>query len=96
MDPARLRNALQRVDSEPYHMESWMLILKDAVVKRIDDTREAVFERLITLFPTNGRFWKVYIEQEASRTIFNFSVKLLYSIKLMEFLNEREKAFLKC
>ena len=46
-------------------MEAWNLIIKDAQSRRIDESR-ATFERLVTYFPTSGRFWKIYIEQEVA------------------------------
>jgi hypothetical protein len=63
MDPARLRTALTKVQSDPYDMDAWMLVIKDAQTKRIEESRET-FEKLVSVFPTSGRFWKVYIEQE--------------------------------
>jgi hypothetical protein len=33
--------------------------------KKIDEARP-VFERLVNQFPTSGRYWKLYIEQEVS------------------------------
>ena len=33
--------------------------------KKIDEARP-VYERLVNQFPTSGRYWKLYIEQEVS------------------------------
>jgi hypothetical protein len=33
--------------------------------KKIDEARP-VYERLVSQFPTSGRYWKLYIEQEVS------------------------------
>ncbi len=63
VDPARLKAALQKTQVDTYDMESWQVIVKDAQSRKIDVTRDT-FERIVTLFPTSGRFWKVYIEQE--------------------------------
>ncbi len=63
VDPQRVRNSLKRISADPYDLEAWMLVVKDAQTRRIDDSRET-FEALIKLFPTSGRFWKIYIEQE--------------------------------
>lgn len=58
--------------------------------KDISQTRE-FFEELTSQFPTCGRFWKIYIEQE---------VKLIHEIQIHEkrfngiinfFLDQREK-----
>lgn len=44
-------------------MEAWSLIIRDAQNRTIETSR-VIFERLITTFPTTGKFWKMYIEQE--------------------------------
>ena len=46
-------------------MEAWSLIIRDAQNRSIDSAR-GIFERLVTTFPTAGKFWKMYIEQEVS------------------------------
>ena len=63
VDPNRLKNALHKIQADQWDMESWQLIIKDAQSRRIEQTRDT-FERIVTLFPTSGRFWKIYIEQE--------------------------------
>ena len=63
VDPARLKTALSTLEESAYDLESWHLVIKDAQTKKIDDARDT-FEKIVTLFPTSGRFWKVYIEQE--------------------------------
>ena len=63
VDPTRVRAALKTISENHYDVEAWLLVIKDAQSRRVDDTRDT-FERLVGLFPTSGRFWKVYIEQE--------------------------------
>ncbi len=63
MDPGRLRAALAKVDSDPYDVDAWMVVIKDAQSKSIEETRDTM-EKLVEAFPTSGRFWKIYIEQE--------------------------------
>lgn len=48
-------------------MEAWSLIIRDAQNRSIESAR-GIFERLVTTFPTTGKFWKMYIEQEVSET----------------------------
>ena len=35
-------------------------------IRSVDDARET-YERLVSVFPTSGRYWKTYIEQEVSK-----------------------------
>ena len=63
-----MRNAIKKIQEESYDMEAWNLIIKDAQSRRIDESRDT-FERLVTYFPTSGRFWKIYIEQEVRTRI---------------------------
>ena len=44
-------------------MEAWSLIIRDAQNRTIDSAR-VIFEGLVEIFPTTGKFWKMYIEQE--------------------------------
>merc|ERR1712179_521271 len=59
----KLKRAWSATDSNPYDMESWSLIIRDAQNRNIDTARP-IFERLVGTFPTTGKFWKMYIEQE--------------------------------
>ena len=47
-------------------MEGWSLIIRDAQNRPIDESRP-LFERLITIFNTTGKFWKMFIEQEVNK-----------------------------
>ena len=66
MDQQRLGIARQKLVDDPYDIEAWLLVIKDAQSRKMDDSSRATFEKLISLFPTSGRFWKTYIEQEVS------------------------------
>ncbi|CAB3367662.1 Hypothetical predicted protein [Cloeon dipterum] len=46
-----------------YDMEAWSLLIREAQNRWIGDVRP-FFEQLINIFPTTGRYWKIYIEQE--------------------------------
>jgi hypothetical protein len=43
-------------------IEAWTLILSWADQQPIDAFRR-IYERFLTIFPTSGRHWRVYIEQ---------------------------------
>ena len=52
--------------------------LKFHFSSKIDDARE-IYERLVSVFPTCGRYWKVYIEQEVSSSgIEKYIMKIFY------------------
>ena len=59
----RLASARRKVKDDPYDIDSWQVIIKDCQCRLPDDVRE-VWESLISIFPTSGRFWKLYIEHE--------------------------------
>eukprot|EP00096_Caligus_rogercresseyi_P003916 TRINITY_DN1779_c0_g1_i1.p1 TRINITY_DN1779_c0_g1~~TRINITY_DN1779_c0_g1_i1.p1 ORF type:complete len:728 (+),score=123.76 TRINITY_DN1779_c0_g1_i1:561-2744(+) len=83
--PNRLRDAEKRIDEDPYDMEAWQLIIKDAQNKKIDRARE-IFEEVVKRFPTSGRFWKLYIEQEMRSRNYE-KVEKLFQRCLMKILN---------
>ena len=65
MDPERLKMARAKLATEPYNLESWDVITRDAQSRKIDEARD-VFEEIVEFFPTSGKFWKIYIEQEVN------------------------------
>ncbi len=85
MDPTRLLAALKRVNEDPYDLEAWSLVVKDAQSRRIDESRDT-FERLVGLFPTSGRFWRTYIEQEMRARNYE-KVEKLFQRSLMKVLS---------
>ena len=57
------------------------------VTRSIDEARET-YERLVEVFPTCGRYWKLYIEQEVTGDI-HLSLELpfrLFSPQLYHFV----------
>ena len=62
--PERIELAQKKVREDPYDTESWQIILKDAQGRPIDEVRDVIYEKLMTFFPTSGKFWKSYIEHE--------------------------------
>ena len=56
----------QRITREsPYDLEGWSYLLHQASGWQVDAARD-VYERLVSVFSTSGRFWKQYIEQEVT------------------------------
>ena len=73
------------MNDDPYDLEAWALVVKDAQGRRVEDTRET-FERLVALFPTAGRFWRTYIEQEMRARNYE-KVEKLFQRSLMKVLS---------
>ena len=59
----KLARAEKAIESNAFDLEAWGQILREAQSRKIDDARQ-YFERLVVQFPTSGRYWKIYIEQE--------------------------------
>ena len=66
-------------------MDPLTLSIKAAQEKKINDSRE-FFEQLITDYPTCGRFWKIYIEQELKARNFE-QVENLFQRSVTKVLN---------
>lgn len=58
--------ARAKLESEPFNLDSWEVIARDAQLRRIDEGRN-IFEEIVDVFPTSGKFWKMFIEQEVGR-----------------------------
>lgn len=59
----KLQRAQKAVDEAPYDLEAWSILIREAQNRPITEVRQ-IFERLVTVFPSAGRYWKIYIEQE--------------------------------
>nr|XP_002126480.1 cleavage stimulation factor subunit 3 [Ciona intestinalis] len=61
--PERIRKLETRVGENEFDVEAWNGLIREAQTQPIDKGR-TTFERLISQFPTTGRYWRIYIEQE--------------------------------
>lgn len=59
----RLSRAQRAVEANVFDVDSWSLLIREAQSRPINDVR-TMYEKLIAAFPTTGRYWKIYIEQE--------------------------------
>ena len=64
--PDRVHAAEMKLAEDPHDIESWQMLIKNAQCRNIDEARDT-YERLVDAFPTCGRYWKLYIEQEVSK-----------------------------
>lgn len=86
VDPDRLVSAKKKLQNDSYDLESWHLVLKDAQMGNIEVHREQTFEPLVKVFPTSGRYWKSYIEQEIRARNYE-KVEKLFQRSLMKVLS---------
>lgn len=63
INPDRIHAARRKIAQDPYDVDSWMLLVKHAQCRSIEEARET-YEELVQIFPTSGKFWKTYIEHE--------------------------------
>ncbi|CAH1403958.1 unnamed protein product [Nezara viridula] len=61
----KLVKAQQTIDENKWDIEAWGVLIREAQGRWINDVRP-FFERLVATFPTTGRYWKIYIEQEVT------------------------------
>jgi len=63
INPDRIIAAHSKLAEDPHDVDSWLLLIKHAQCRSVDEARET-YEQLVQTFPTCGRYWKTYIEQE--------------------------------
>lgn len=61
----KLVKAQDCVKDNPWDLESWGILIREAQIRSVGEMRP-FFESLIVSFPTCGRYWKIYIEQEVT------------------------------
>ncbi|XP_026478167.1 protein suppressor of forked isoform X2 [Ctenocephalides felis] len=81
----RLNQAQSTVLVDSYDIESWTMLVREAQARQIEDVR-IVYEKLIQVFPTTARYWKIYIEQEMKGRNFE-RVEKLFQRCLVKILN---------
>lgn len=59
----KLARAQRLLDENRYDLEAWSYVLHSASAQSIDAARPT-YERLVSVFHSSGRFWRLYIEQE--------------------------------
>ncbi|KAF8561962.1 hypothetical protein P879_05812 [Paragonimus westermani] len=81
----KMQKAEDRIKSNPWDIEAWSVLLRDAQSKKVEDARE-VFERIVTQFPFAGQYWKIYINQEMKAKNYE-RVERLFQRCLVKILN---------
>lgn len=83
--PDKVVKAERRIASASTDTEAWSVLIRDAQMKKIEDARK-IYERLVSQFPTAGRYWKIYIEHEMKSRNYE-KVEKLFQRCLMKVLN---------
>jgi len=83
--------AEMKLKNKPYDLDSWETLIKEAQVRGLNVIAfyycsylqtsalirgRMLFEKLVERFPTCGRFWRIYIEQEVVK---HGSIVLVYN-----------------
>lgn len=67
MDKDKVEAFLAAIDQNNYDTEAWQAVLRLVHNDNIERHRETVYEKLVTVFPSSGKFWKNYIEHEVQK-----------------------------
>lgn len=59
----KLVRTQKQVEKNPYDLEAWSILLREAQTKHISEVR-SLYEHLIGIFPSASRYWRIYIEHE--------------------------------
>uniref|UniRef100_A0A1B6J9Z5 Suppressor of forked domain-containing protein n=1 Tax=Homalodisca liturata TaxID=320908 RepID=A0A1B6J9Z5_9HEMI len=81
----KLVRAQTAIRDNRWDLEAWGVLIREAQTRYINEVRP-FFEELVANFPTCGRYWKIYIEQEMRGRNFE-KVEKLFQRCLMKVLN---------
>ncbi|XP_031552725.1 cleavage stimulation factor subunit 3-like [Actinia tenebrosa] len=81
----RGQKAEQRLVNHPYDLESWGVLIREAQNFPLE-TSKVLYERLVRRFPSSGRYWRLYIEQEMKHQNYE-RVEKLFQRCLIKVLN---------
>ncbi|KAF2897562.1 hypothetical protein ILUMI_08611 [Ignelater luminosus] len=81
----KLYRTQKHVERNPYDLESWSILLREAQIKHISEVRP-LYEHIIDIFPSASRYWRIYIEHEMKSRNFE-KVEKLFQRCLMKILN---------
>ncbi|KAK5605793.1 Cleavage stimulation factor subunit 3 [Crenichthys baileyi] len=71
--PEKVKKAEKKLEENPYDLDAWSILIREAQNQPIDKARKT-HERLVSQFPSSGRFWKLFIEAEVNTFLFFSSV----------------------
>uniref|UniRef100_A0A3Q1F574 Cleavage stimulation factor subunit 3 n=1 Tax=Acanthochromis polyacanthus TaxID=80966 RepID=A0A3Q1F574_9TELE len=83
--PEKVKKAEKKLEENPYDLDAWSILIREAQNQPIDKARKT-YERLVSQFPSSGRFWKLFIEAEVNTFFFSL-VCMLFQRCLMKVLH---------
>ncbi|XP_061670217.1 cleavage stimulation factor subunit 3 isoform X2 [Syngnathoides biaculeatus] len=83
--PEKVKKAEKKLEENPYDLDAWSILIREAQNQPIDKARKT-YERLVTQFPSSGRFWKLFIEAEVKAKNYD-KVEKLFQRCLMKVLH---------
>ncbi|XP_057688471.1 cleavage stimulation factor subunit 3 [Corythoichthys intestinalis] len=83
--PEKVKKAEKKLEENPYDLDAWSILIREAQNQPIDKARKT-YERLVTQFPSSGRFWKLFIEAEVKAKNYD-RVEKLFQRCLMKVLH---------
>ena len=78
MDRDKFEENFSAIEQNQYDIEAWHKLLRVIHNEPVEKHRENIYERLVTVFPTSGKFWKVYIEHEVKYQFFLLCLDIFY------------------
>ena len=66
MDRDKFEAFLAAINGNKYDIEAWHGMLRVIYNEKVEHYRDSVYERLVNVFPTSGKFWRIYIEHEVN------------------------------
>ena len=66
MDRDKFEAFLAAINGNKYDIEAWHGMLRVIYNEKVEHYRDSVYERLVNVFPTSGKFWGIYIEHEVN------------------------------
>ena len=82
----RVAPLMSQIERNKYDTEAWLGILRLIHNEDVEIYRESVYERLLKVFPSSGRFWRSYIDHEVRCSNFE-RVEKLFQRCLMKVLS---------
>ncbi|MEQ2167086.1 Cleavage stimulation factor subunit 3 [Goodea atripinnis] len=83
--PEKVKKAEKKLEENPYDLDAWSILIREAQNQPIDKARKT-HERLVSQFPSSGRFWKLFIEAEIKAKNYD-KVEKLFQRCLMKVLH---------
>ena len=78
MDRDKMASFFAALEQNKYDIDAWHAILRGIHNDNIEHFREIVYEKLINVFPTSGKFWRMYIEHEVIKLKISYFFRIFW------------------